>query len=92
MDGKTKHLIAVGAAAALNCRPCLEYLVPQCSKAGASKDDVRDAIETGFQVNRGAHAKTQGYVEHVITDAKHDIDGPAPHCCDQETAKRTGCC
>ena len=92
MDDKIKHLISVGAAAAVNCRPCLEYHVPRCTKAGASEDEVRDAIETGFQGNRGALAKTQGYVEDVIADARHDIDGPTPECCDKETAKQTGCC
>jgi len=85
MDTKTKSLIAVGAAAAVNCRPCLEYHVPQCIKAGASEDDVREAIETGFRVNRGAHAKTQDYVEDVIAYAKQDID-------DRETGAQTGCC
>ena len=92
MEDKIKSLIAVGAAAAVSCRPCLEHHAPQCIKAGASEDDVREAIETGFQVNRGAHAKTQGYVEDVITDARQDIDGPRSECCDEETAAQTGGC
>lgn len=92
MDSKTRSLIAAGSAAAVNCRPCLEYHMPQCFKAGASEDDVREAIETGFQVNRGAHAKTQGYVENVIADAIEDIDGPTPECCNEKTATQNGCC
>ena len=92
MDARTKSLIAAGAAAAVNCRPCLEHLVPQCTKAGASEDDIREAIETGLQVNRGAHAKTQGFVEDVMTVAKHDIDEPTSPCCDKDTAARSGCC
>ena len=84
MDGQIKSLIAVGAAAAVNCRPCLDYHVPQCIKAGALESDVREAIETGFQVNRGAHAKTQDYVEDVITDAKEG--------CHDDAAAQTGCC
>ena len=92
MDDKINHLIAVGAAAAVNCRPCLEYHIPQCIKAGASGDDVREAIETGFQVNRGAHAKTQRFVEDVITDANYDIEEPLSECCEKETAKQSGCC
>jgi len=84
MDGQIKSLIAVGAAAAVNCRPCLDYHVPQCIKAGALESDIREAIETGFQVNRGAHSKTQDYIEDVLADAKEDRDDNA--------AAKSGCC
>jgi alkylhydroperoxidase/carboxymuconolactone decarboxylase family protein YurZ len=92
MDNKIKSLIAAGAAAAVNCRSCLEILVPQCIKAGASKDDLRDAIETGFRVNRGAHAKTRGYVDDIMTDACEDIDGPRWKPRSEETVAQNGCC
>ena len=50
MDGRIriKSLIAVGAAAAVNCRPSLEYHVSWCIEAGASEDDAREAMEIGF--------------------------------------------
>ena len=92
MDTRTKSLVAVGAAAAVNCRPCLEHLVPQSFMAGASEKDARDAIETGLQVNRGAHAKTRGFVEEIVANARQNTDTPATECCDKETAARTGCC
>jgi alkylhydroperoxidase/carboxymuconolactone decarboxylase family protein YurZ len=92
MDNKIKSLIATGAAAAVNCRPCLENLVPQCIEAGASKDDVQNAIETGFQVNRGAHAKTQGYVDDIMTDAGEGIDGRRWEPRSEDTVAQNGCC
>ena len=92
MDGRIKRLIAVGAAAAVNCRPSLEFHVSWCIKAGAAEDDAREAIEIGFQVNRSAHAKTKGYVEDVITDTKQDTGGSRSECCDEETGTETGCC
>ncbi len=92
MDAKTKSLIAAGAAAAVNFRPCREHLVPKCVKAGASEDEILDAIDTGFQVNRGAHAKTQAFADEVLTNAQQSIDEPTPECCDEATAARTGCC
>jgi len=83
MDPQVKRLVAVGAAAAANCRPCLEHHVPQCIRAGIPETDIRQAIETGFQVNRGAHAKTHDYVETVIGQAKKDSDenATARKCC-----------
>ncbi len=73
MDGRIKSLIAVGAAAAVNCRPSLEYHVSWCIKAGATEDYAGEAIEISFQVNRSAHAKTKGDVEDLITDTRQDI-------------------
>jgi AhpD family alkylhydroperoxidase len=84
MDVQVKSLIAMGAAAAANCRPCLDYHVPKCIKTGAKASDIREAIETGFQVNRRAHADIQGYVEDAIADASGDSDDEAAtsrRCC-----------
>ena len=67
-------------------------IVPQCIEAGASKDDVRSAIETGFQVNRGAHAKTRGYVDDIMTDAGEGIDGPRSERRSEETLAQNACC
>ena len=92
MDGRIKSLVAVGAAAAVNCRPSLEYHVSWCIKAGASEDDVREAIEIAFRVNRSADAKTNEYVKEVITDTRQDLGGSRLECGDEETGTKTGCC
>lgn len=84
MDVQVKSLIAVGAAAAVNCRPCLEYHVPKCIKTGAMASDIREAIETGFQVKRRAHADIQGYLEGAIAGTSEDSD--------DEAAASTCCC
>jgi len=92
MDGSIKSLIAVGAAAAVNCRPSLEYHVSWCIKVGASEDDAREAMEIGFQVNRSAHVKTKGNVEDAVTATRQDIGGSRSECCDEKTIAKTGCC
>ena len=82
MDVKINSLIAVGAAAALNCRPCVEHHVRRCLRAGVLECDVRKAIDTGFRVNRGAHAKTQKCIEGVIASTKEECnDGAAAQTC-----------
>ena len=92
MDIKTKNLVAAGAAAAVNCRPCLDYLVPQCIRVGATSDDVRAAIETGFQVSRNARAKTRGCIDEILTNSTEGIDRRLPECRTNETVAQTGCC
>ncbi len=86
----TRRLIAIGAAAAVNCKPCLEYHIPLGKKAGLSESEVRQAIEIGFGVNRGAHAKTRGFIDEVIINSEQT--NPISECCDEQTAQQTGCC
>lgn len=92
MDIKTKNLVAAGAAAAVNCRPCLDYLVPQCIRTGATYDNIRDAIEAGFQVSRNAHAKTQGCVDEIMADVAEGLDGPRRERRSEVTIAENGCC
>jgi AhpD family alkylhydroperoxidase len=45
MDEKTKELVAVGAAVAGNCIPCLEWHYKKCIELGIPKDEIKEAIE-----------------------------------------------
>jgi len=45
IDDKTKELVAVGAAIAGNCLPCLTYHYKQCQKLGISVDEIAEAIQ-----------------------------------------------
>lgn len=87
---KARRSIAIGAAAAVNCRPCLEFHVPLGSKAGLSQNEIRQAIEIGFGVNRGAQAKTRGYIDAVISDSESQSE--SVECSDEESAEQPGCC
>ena len=92
MDIKIRNLVAAGAAAAVNCRPCLDYLVPRCIRSGATSDDVRAAIETGFQVSRIARAKTRGSIDEILTNSTENSDRRMPECLTNETFAQTRCC
>jgi len=68
MNEHTKELIAIGAAAAVNCRPCLEHHWRSAMEAGVTATEALEAAEVGLTVNRGAAAGTRGYVREVIKD------------------------
>ena len=67
MDEYAKELVAIGAAAAVNCRPCLEYHWRKGRQAGVTITEALHAAEVGLSVNRGAAAQTKGYVSEVIS-------------------------
>lgn len=66
MDERMKELIAMGASAAVNCHPCLEYHLAECDRLGIGRDEVKAACEVGMMVNKGAAAKTRGKVDALF--------------------------
>ena len=54
MDKQMKELVAMGAAAAANCHPCMDYHLTKCDELGIDRDEVSAAVKVGLMVNRGA--------------------------------------
>ena len=45
LDEKTKELVALGAALAGNCLPCLTYHYKKCRELGIDVDDLDEALD-----------------------------------------------
>jgi AhpD family alkylhydroperoxidase len=54
MDERTKELVAMGAAAAANCHPCMDHHLAKCDEFGISRQEVSEAVQVGLMVNHGA--------------------------------------
>lgn len=54
MDKQTKELVAMGAAAAANCHPCMDFHLAKCDELGIDREEVLAAVKVGLMVNRGA--------------------------------------
>jgi len=54
VDKQTKELVAMGAAAAANCHPCMDYHLAKCDELGIDREEVSEAVKVGLMVNRGA--------------------------------------
>ncbi|NIR32279.1 MAG: carboxymuconolactone decarboxylase family protein [Gammaproteobacteria bacterium] len=66
MDRKTIELIALGASAAVNCRPCMDHHLAEGRRLGLSDKQLCSALEVGVRVNQGAGEKTVEYItEHL---------------------------
>ena len=44
----------MGASAAANCHPCMDYHLAKCDELEIDRDDVAAAVTVGLMVNRGA--------------------------------------
>ncbi|MCO5260635.1 MAG: carboxymuconolactone decarboxylase family protein [Crocinitomicaceae bacterium] len=54
LDEKTKQLIAVAVAHVTQCPYCIKSHVPDAQKAGASKEEIMEAIWVAAEMRSGA--------------------------------------
>jgi AhpD family alkylhydroperoxidase len=54
LDAKTRELIALGVAVSLRCDGCINAHTDAALKAGASKEEIIDALGVAIMVNAGA--------------------------------------
>ena len=48
-----KELIAIGISIVINCESCLEWHIREALRAGASEQEVLEAIEVGIEMGGG---------------------------------------
>ena len=70
MDDKTKELIAVGASVTANCQLCLQYHDNMAREAGASKEEIKEAIKVAQAVKKGAATQMNEFVTSMDLDSK----------------------
>ncbi|MEJ2702611.1 MAG: carboxymuconolactone decarboxylase family protein [Sedimentisphaerales bacterium] len=64
-DAKIKELIAVGAAVAANCHPCVKYHVGKARDMKIAEDEIRQALEVGQMVRQGAAGEMDGLLDKL---------------------------
>lgn len=72
MDEQTKELVAMGAAAAANCHPCMDYHLSKCDELGVDRREVIAAVRVGLMVNHGAEGKIRQKARELLGQAMLD--------------------
>lgn len=52
LSERDRELVAIGAAIASNCVPCIEYHVPAARKAGLDEAEIKEAVSLADKVKR----------------------------------------
>ncbi len=84
------ELVAIGAAIAANCEPCLKYHYRQAQLLGVSKEDMARAVEAGAMVKDSPHQSVLRLAKRLTGAGVGAAEGPADPCCGTEEATRTG--
>lgn len=65
LDAKIKELIAVGASVAANCQTCVKYHVGKAREMKTDEAEIRQAIEVGQMVRKGAAGQMDELIEQL---------------------------
>jgi AhpD family alkylhydroperoxidase len=53
LSSKTKELIALGISVCVRCEPCMHYHIEHAMKKGATKEEVLEAMQVGYEMAVG---------------------------------------
>jgi AhpD family alkylhydroperoxidase len=65
LDAKIKELIALGSSIAANCHPCVKYHVAKAREMKIAEDDIRQAMDVGKKVRKGAAGQMDELLEEL---------------------------
>jgi len=66
LDIKTNELVAVGAAVAGNCIPCLTWHYSKCIELGIPVEDIKEAIDMARTVKGVPISKIEELAEELL--------------------------
>jgi len=73
MNEVTKEMVAIGAAAAANCHPCLDHHLAKCDELGIAREEVAEAVKVGLMVNRGAERAIRRKARELLGELMADV-------------------
>ena len=88
------ELVAIGAAIAANCEPCLKYHYDQAHQLGLSKADIGQAVKIAAGVKDTPHRAILRLAAR-LTGSVSELSGvPSSACCSgaESAAGTSGCC
>ena len=65
---KYKELIAVGISVTIDCESCMQWHIEQAAKAGASQQEVLEAVEIGIEMSGGPGTVSARFALEVMEE------------------------
>jgi AhpD family alkylhydroperoxidase len=83
------ELVAIGAAIAANCEPCLKYHYHEAQQLGVSKADIARAVETGAKVKDSPHQAILRLADRLTGDGLSQPADASDPCCGSQNVRET---
>ena len=84
LDRKQREFVALGAALASNCIPCIEYHVAEALKAGIGPSQIREAVKLADTVRKVP-------ARQVLGTAFALLEGPGAEDTNGDAGSRSEC-
>lgn len=91
---RDRELVAIGAAIAANCVPCVEFHVPKAREAGLSDDALAEVFELADRVRQVPAAKVLQAATAAIGRSEGGTENPTDGCAEKWStmSKDSSCC
>ena len=66
---KTKELVAVGISVVIDCESCMQWHIEQAAQAGATREEVLEAVEVGIEMGGGPATVSARFALDVMENA-----------------------
>ncbi len=76
---RERELVALGAALASNCVPCIEFHVPAARKAGLSETEIGEALTLADKIRQVPAGKVMEAARTLVGGSEANAQGSA--CC-----------
>ena len=78
LDTKFKEMIAIGISVVVNCESCMQHHIREALSAGATEEQVLEAIEVGMEMGGGPATVSSRFAISVLEYyTKKDEPGPS---------------
>ena len=67
LDENIQELIAIGSSVSANCHPCVKHHVTRAREEKIDEDQIRQAIDVGKMVRKGAAGQMDKLIEELWT-------------------------
>ena len=88
LNKRERELVAIGAALASNCVPCIEYHIHEARIAGLTDEEITEAIICADKIKRVPADKVLDVASNVLSTPLDSSTGAPAPCC----PPASGCC
>lgn len=91
LNPRERELVAIGAALASNCVPCIEFHIQEARKAGLSDAEIAEAIEFADTIKRVPADKVREAAAHRLSTPASEPAAAPSACCKPSTGTKSCC-
>ncbi len=81
-------MVAIGAAIACNCEPCLKYHYREAKKLGVSETDMAQAAVMGAKVKDAPHQSILRLADRLLGSSVGPAAAGEDSCCGEKKSER----